>query len=473
MACGVASSAAISGWQLLLRWRKSAFRFGNSFSQRAQRCTPAEGVGPRAALRSHLRSGAICAADGQQGWYQRCLFLSSLLERAFEIADTTNANGLTIGDFIRYIGENGQLNIKPDCLAQAAGVAPPAPILGDAYAGSFFNRSSRRTQAEAMKYDAYAEMVLDELKASNVLASMPHVTPDVVTASVSFFRAFDGDGDGNLDASEFVRALKSYGHAIGAADAYKTGLIKRAFEAADVSEDQNLSLSEFVRWLGGNGGIALELPAMRRAASEQSRRDEPAASGCCAPPSSHHEASWAVARDPSAGQHASAGGRYGGALAAASCSGAGPSAGQRAPSYDAQAEAKAAKKEAKAEMKAEMKAAAKEKAKEKAASAKAALSSAMENVRGARLEGIAESAINFIWGRDQKDGVLDSARAQNAKRAPREKKRYGMHNFSRTEGVADNFKSAGVANKLLSGAKGVGLGGKRFDKAIDFMYSRT
>merc|ERR1719326_471987 len=53
---------------------------------------------------------------GTQQQYKR-----SVLERAFGSADSTRTGSLSIGDFIRYVGQGGVLHVNPVALATAAG----------------------------------------------------------------------------------------------------------------------------------------------------------------------------------------------------------------------------------------------------------------------------------------------------------------------------------------------------------------
>ena len=231
----------------------------------------------------------------------------SVLERAFALADSTNAGALTIGDFMRYIGQGGVLHVNPVALKMTAGLAdrdqsgsllpgmgsdddgsdvpwgemlgggmgdpdppppaqpprapaaPPRAPVAPPFSGS---------QMDETVDDMYASNLRRELEDSSVLPQMPHITKLHVESCIEFYRAFDADRDGHLTPREFVTALKAYGRATGNPDAYQRRHLLDAFDAADVSADAQLEISEFVKFIGKNGKVNMEVRAMRRAAAD-------------------------------------------------------------------------------------------------------------------------------------------------------------------------------------------------------------
>ena len=189
------------------------------------------------------------------------------LRRHFNAADSTQSGALSLGDFLRYAGLDGKMQLHSGALAQAAGVGSGGRSggrSGAANAAPFFNAQADAQLALAM--DEYSANLREELEASGVLIELPHVSHADAEACIAFYKAFDEDEDGQLTPSEFVAALKAYGRATGNPDAYKRRLLLEAFDSADVSADAQLELAEFLRFVGKNGRLNMDMKAMRRAA---------------------------------------------------------------------------------------------------------------------------------------------------------------------------------------------------------------
>ena len=216
---------------------------------------------------------AYGVALGNQSAYKK-----SILERAFTMADSTNAGSLSIGDFIRYVGQGGVLHVNPVALATVAGGGEEDEGDGDGLLGdgdmpwaAVMGGGGGSASEEALPAsDVYALNLRSDLEASGILDDLPHVNEMHVESCIEFYRAFDVDGDGNLTPREFVTGLKAYGRATGNPEAYQRRNLLDAFDAADVSEDARLELSEFVRYIAKNGKVNMEMKAMRRAAAEWS-----------------------------------------------------------------------------------------------------------------------------------------------------------------------------------------------------------
>ena len=185
------------------------------------------------------------------------------LRRHFNAADSTQSGALSLGDFLRYAGLDGKMQLHSGALAQAAGVGPGGRS-GVAHAAPFFNAQADAQLALAM--DEYSTNLREELEASGVLIELPHVTHADAEACIAFYKAFDEDEDGQLTPSEFVAALKAYGRATGNPDAYKRRLLLEAFDSADVSADAQLEIAEFLRFVGKGGRLNMDMKAVRRAA---------------------------------------------------------------------------------------------------------------------------------------------------------------------------------------------------------------
>ena len=208
--------------------------------------------------------------------------------------DLTRADALSIGDFVRYIGQGGRLHVDPSALAAAAGATAVAAAAGDNVTlGDAVKRASNKAFSTAaagngidaselfgsgpadadgptggIASDDYSIELREGLLESGVLDEMPHVSTSDLESCIAFYRAFDEDADGFLTPREFVAGLKAYGRATGNPDAYRRRLLLEAFDSADVSTDARLELTEFVKFVGKNGKLNMEMRAMRRAATE-------------------------------------------------------------------------------------------------------------------------------------------------------------------------------------------------------------